>query len=129
MLEIRIIDKDHSETHPMDRRIARAVQLIEKDVLHSPHVEALASHAGMSLFAFIRNFKRETGVSPWQFILDCRIEAAKYRLENSAKPISEIAFEMGWQNVSHFTALFRRRVGTTPGRFRSDHTAAHRFAA
>jgi AraC-like DNA-binding protein len=129
MLTITIVDTEHNDQRPMDRRITRAIQLIQQDFFHSPHLDTIAAHAGLSVFAFVRKFKHETGVSPWQFILKGRIEAAKHRLLHSDLSISEIAYEVGWQNVSHFTALFRKHVGMTPGRYRDGHTEHQLLAA
>jgi AraC family transcriptional regulator len=103
----------------LDRRIERSLKVIENDFRRSLSLQELAKHAGLSVFAFVRTFKRETGVSPWQCIMRCRIEAAKALLMGTRMAIAQICFEVGWQNVSHFTAVFRRLVGISPGAFRA----------
>jgi len=67
---------------------------------------------------FVRLFKQSTGLTPYQFVLDCRIEKAKQLLKNHKLTITEISHQLGFYDQSRFTNTFRKRVGITPKRFR-----------
>ena len=79
-------------------------------------LETVARKIGLSRFHFIRQFKKHTGVSPHQFRIQRRIEAAK-GLIRSGLPFSEIALETGFSDQSHFTNKFRHYTGATPSQY------------
>jgi AraC family transcriptional regulator len=98
---------------------------IAKDYLRENFNQAvslleLAGLTGLSRSWFARAFKESTGVAPYQWMLQFRIEKAKGLLRNSAIPIVEIATQVGFADQSHFTKLFRRFTGTTPREWRND---------
>lgn len=80
--------------------------------------EELAAYAGLSPFHFIRTFKKETGFTPHEYIMDTRFAAAKYLLKNSTVPVKEICFCTGFSGESVFCTAFRRRYGMTPLEYR-----------
>jgi len=75
--------------------------------------------AGFSPYYFTRKFKKETGMTPHQFLLSTRISAAKYNLSNTSMTISEIAYSCGFDDESAFCYCFRKREGVTPNEFRT----------
>lgn len=116
---------DSSEPAPVqapvlaDQRLARAIDRIEADLTGDLSLEELAGIAGMSTFHFARSFKAATGEAPHRFIVRRRIERAKILLRTTTLPVAEIAFRVGWDNVSHFTQAFKSVTGLTPGAFRA----------
>ncbi|MBW4449641.1 MAG: AraC family transcriptional regulator [Spirirestis rafaelensis WJT71-NPBG6] len=74
----------------------------------------LAAIAQMSLYHFLRLFKQSMGVTPYQYILQCRIDKGKYLLQHSELSIADIALRVGFCDQSHFTRYFKRIVGVTP---------------
>ena len=68
---------------------------------------------------FCRLFKQSTGITPHQYLTQCRINRAKQLLSKTKLTITEIAFEIGFNNHSSFTRLFRKYVGITPNSFRA----------
>ena len=72
----------------------------------------------MSPYHFARLFKQATGVSPRQFVIRRRIEAAKILLAARRLSIGEVALAVGFCSQSHFTTSFRRSTGITPGHYR-----------
>jgi len=68
---------------------------------------------------FARRFQQRTGVAPYTWFMDRRIDEAKRLMMESRMPLVEIALDSGFCSQSHFTEAFRRRVGTSPGRWRS----------
>jgi AraC family transcriptional regulator len=83
-------------------------------------LDALAAIAGISSYHFIRQFKKSMNVSPLQYIIGLRMEAAKKLLMQSDLSITEIALEVGYDSISHFINLFKRHTGVTPAQFRRE---------
>lgn len=82
-------------------------------------VKALADQLGMGTHQFTRHFGQSMGCSPYRFVVQRRIERARFLLEKSSLPLAEIALELGFVSQSHFTSVFRREVRTTPQSYRS----------
>lgn len=102
-----------------DARIRRAMDYIEEHKAEEISLETLAGIAAMSPFHFARSFKSATGLPPHKYLAARRMEMAKQLLKSTTLPVVEIAFRTGYENVSHFTQVFRQHVGTTPGAFRA----------
>jgi YesN/AraC family two-component response regulator len=64
--------------------------------------------------------KKETGISAQEYIHNKVIDVAKERIFDISKPISEIAYEMGFRYPQYFTRLFKQRVGQSPNEYRID---------
>jgi AraC family transcriptional regulator len=79
----------------------------------------LAALIGMSPCYFAWLFKQTTGVSPHQFIIQCRLERSQQLLKHSEEPIAEIAVHCGFSSQSHLTRLFRKHFNTTPKAYRN----------
>jgi AraC family transcriptional regulator len=78
----------------------------------------LANVAHLSASHFSFEFKRLTGLSPYQYVLQCRVERAKQLLIQSQNSIAEIANQVGFANQGHLSHHFKRRYGVTPGTMR-----------
>jgi len=81
-------------------------------------LQDLANLLGMSQYYFCRLFKQSAGLSPYQYILQQRVESAKRLLKQSERSIAQIALECGFTNQSQLTQHFRRFTGTTPRVYR-----------
>ena len=78
----------------------------------------LAAVAGMHPNYFIRLFKEKTGTTPAKHITIQRIERAKTLLETTDLPISDIMHSLGFDDISHFSKLFKRYAGYSPRYYR-----------
>ena len=78
----------------------------------------LAAVVQMSPAHFARLFKGATGQTPHQYVITCRMERAKHLLTETTVPLHEIGARVGYADQSHFTALFRQYVTTTPKAYR-----------
>jgi AraC family transcriptional regulator len=78
----------------------------------------LSSIAQISPYHFLRLFKKSLGITPHQYILQQRIERAKYLLQSSHLDISEISLRVGFCDSSHLTRCFKSIVGKTPSQWR-----------
>jgi AraC-like DNA-binding protein len=67
---------------------------------------------------FLRTFKRVTGVTPHQWVLRARLRDAARRLADTRAPVTEIALDVGFEDLSNFIRTFRAEFGVSPSRFR-----------
>jgi AraC-like DNA-binding protein len=96
-----------------DQRILAAA-----DGLEETSVAEMARKSGLGQSQFHALFRATTGQSPKQYHLRKLLDRAVDRLVTTADPIAEIAYDLGYQNVSSFNRLFRQRFGVTPSEFR-----------
>lgn len=81
-------------------------------------VSQLAALAGLSDYHFIRIFKKQTGFTPHEYLLNTRMNTARYLLKNSRLPVKEICFSTGFSCESVFCSAFKRIEGMTPAQYR-----------
>jgi AraC family transcriptional regulator, transcriptional activator FtrA len=81
-------------------------------------VEDMARHANVSPRTFARRFRAETGTTPLQWLLGRRVLAARRLLEESDRPVEEIAHEVGFGDAASLRSHFRRATATTPTAYR-----------
>ncbi|MGP1373755.1 MAG: helix-turn-helix domain-containing protein [Almyronema sp.] len=79
----------------------------------------LAKLIGLSPFHFSRLFKQSLGISPYQYLIQQRVERAKRLLKHSDQAIVEIALACGFNSHSHLSKQFRQLTGTTPKAYRA----------
>ena len=80
-------------------------------------LDQLARQAGVSRFHFARQFRLSTGESPMGYLRRVRIERSKSILQSRETTIAEVAARLGFSDQSHFTRIFGRLVGLSPGSF------------
>lgn len=101
------------------RAVKRAIAHIDTNIGSNLEVFELAKAAGLSMFHFCRVFKRETGLSVHQFVLERRLACARQMLLGTNEKIASIALECGFSSQSHLTTAFRKRYAVTPRAFRN----------
>jgi AraC family transcriptional regulator len=102
-----------------DQRVARALAYLEDHLSEDVALETLASTAAMSPFHFTRVFKAQTGLPPHRYVIHRRMERAKDLLKSQKRSVMDIAWTVGYQDVSRFGELFKRHTGMTPAAYRS----------
>ena len=95
-----------------------AVELLEARIGGRIGLGELAQEVGVSAARLAREFRVRYGVSVGEYVRRLRIEWAAAELVRGERSLAEIAAEAGFADQSHFTRVFRRRVGTTPSRYR-----------
>ncbi|HLL28643.1 MAG TPA: helix-turn-helix transcriptional regulator [Xanthobacteraceae bacterium] len=101
------------------QRVSAALRRIEANADAPLALAELAGEAAMSPYHFLRTFQQVTGTTPHQFILRTRLHRAAVRLRRSKEPISAIAFDAGFNDLSTFNRRFRRVVGVSPSDYRA----------
>ena len=101
------------------RIVIRAKDYIADHKFEPVKLEQIARALNVSTFHFCRRFKLETGLTFVEYLSRVRIEQAKLLLHNTHLRISEIAYEIGFQSLTHFNRTFRKLVGTSPTEYRS----------
>jgi len=99
-------------------KLKRVTSFIAENYGTEIKLDELAHVAGMSSFHFAREFKRTTGTTPHQYLINFRVERAKALLSENSLPLCEVGLRSGFSHQSHFTRLFRRITGTTPHLYR-----------
>jgi AraC-like DNA-binding protein len=85
----------------------------------APHtVAGLARMARLSPDQFLRSFKAVTGVTPHQWLLRARLRAAAEKLAATKTPVTEIALDVGFADLSNFTRSFHTEFGASPRQYR-----------
>ncbi len=100
--------------------ITRAKEFIGEHSAEPLSLQQVAKRAHLSSCYFCRKFKDTTGLSFTEYVARTRVEAAKNLLINPQVRISEVAFEVGFQSLTHFNRVFRDITGQSPTKFRED---------
>ena len=82
-------------------------------------LDDMAAMAGLNRYHFIRVFRAVVGESPHQYLIAARLRAAADRLMDTHEPVTAIALEVGFNDISHFNATFRRTFGLSPSALRN----------
>jgi AraC-like DNA-binding protein len=101
-----------------DARIKKAIQYIHDNYFRSLSLQEIASYSFLSVRHFTELFKKYTGQSFIQYFHAYRIEKAKAALRETDKSITDIAFEVGYDDSAHFIQRFRKIENMTPSRYR-----------
>jgi AraC family transcriptional regulator len=101
-----------------ESQLQRVFDYIHNHLDQDVALEDIANVLSLSQYHFCRLFKQATGVAPYQYLTQRRIERAKQLLLTTNLTITEIAFAVGLSNHSSFTRLFRQYVGVSPKLFR-----------
>ena len=95
----------------------RVVEYVEANLGESVTLRELADVAELSTHHFLRMFKRSLGLTPYQYLLQRRLERAKELLRSQPASLAEVGLSTGFGSQSHFTTTFHRVVGATPAEF------------
>jgi AraC-like DNA-binding protein len=100
-----------------DPRIQRVIRWVDERIAEPLEIGDLARAAGMSRYHFSRSFRAELGISPYQWLLQKRVEHAAALLRRRRVSVTEAAFEVGFSDLSRFARAFRDQFGCPPSAF------------
>lgn len=113
------IDGFGIQTNPRDgERINAIYEYVDKNFRDTIHLDAAAALVNMTVPSFCRYFKKLTNKTFLQFVNEYRISYACRLLTQNHESIAEIAFECGFNNLSHFNKQFKRVTGKSPSVYR-----------
>ena len=98
--------------------IARAKQFIEEHQDEDISLPDVSKAVNTSTFYFCKMFKKATGINFTEYLARVRIEKAKNLLLNPNARVSEVAYDVGFQSLTHFNRVFRKLVGESPTEYR-----------
>ncbi|KKL19895.1 hypothetical protein LCGC14_2460900 [marine sediment metagenome] len=100
-------------------QVRRAKALLEEDEEGLPRMERIAAELDMSRAHFFRIFKENTGLTPYQYHLELKLNRARQMLRNSDLSVKHIARLLRFSNVYHFSKFFKNRTGVAPTPWRN----------
>jgi len=101
------------------RRIEKVNEYIQENLYQNIKIKEVAELVNMSETAFSHFFKKRTQRSFSDYITDLKVGNAARHLIETEKNISEICYECGFNNISNFNRIFKKKLGLTPSDFRS----------
>ncbi len=105
-----------SQTQKSTDRMKAILQHLEENYMTAIQLDELATLAHMTPAHLCRCFKAVTGRTPIAFLIDYRLDKARYSLMTTDRSITDIALACGFNDVSYFTRLFRQKYAITPNR-------------
>ncbi len=97
----------------------RTITYINEHFSRDVSISELAALAGLSQYHFIRTFKKETGFTPHEYLVNTRLATARYLLKNTRLPVKDICFNTGFSCESVFCSAFKKHQGMTPAQYRA----------
>jgi AraC-like DNA-binding protein len=111
-----LLDADELRQSATARISARTREALEQASGRPPSIADLAADLGTSRFALLRRFKSDFGITPHAFVLRVRIDRARERIARGSD-LADVAHDLGFADQSHFTRVFKKIVGVTPGEY------------
>jgi AraC-like DNA-binding protein len=100
------------------RRAVETALWIDANSHRQIDLDDAAAQAGVSPFHFLRLFSDVLGVTPHQYLVRSRLRHAARRLADDDSPITDIAYDVGFNDLSNFVRTFHRAAGASPQKFR-----------
>jgi AraC family transcriptional regulator len=100
------------------RRAVESALWIDTHSHESIGLDSIARETGLSVFHFLRTFGRVFGVTPHQYLVRSRLRHAARLLAEDSRPVTSVAFDVGFNDLSNFVRTFHRAAGVSPHRFR-----------
>jgi AraC family transcriptional regulator len=102
-------------------QLRRAKEMLRESLCDNVQLAEVAQACKISVNHFSRAFKASTGQPPHQWVTTVRIEGARDLLANTYTPLVQVAGMCGFADQSHFSRVFARMVGCSPGAWRREH--------
>ncbi|WP_394992098.1 helix-turn-helix domain-containing protein [Emticicia sp.] len=115
---LNTIEKRFDFSHKDEDRINKVYEYVEKNYKQSIDIQAVADLANLTVPSFCRYFKKISHLTYTDFVNEFRInQACRLLFEN--KPIADICFEVGFNNISHFNKTFKQLKGVSPREYKT----------
>ncbi len=110
--------REGAAARPLASVIARAERRLTESADRPPDMPALARELGLAYSLFRREFKRHTGLAPYQYVQQLRLEKARRLIGNTNESLKVIAEQLGFASAYHLSAAFKGRYGEAPAHWR-----------
>ena len=114
-----VTESSRTPTASDARRVSEVLRWMEPRLADPFSLGGLSREAAMSPYHFVRTFRKVVGVTPYEYVLQMRLQRVCVELRRSSEPISTIAFRAGFSDLSTFNRQFRRMVKETPSTYRT----------
>lgn len=104
--------------HEAEEKLRSVLTFIKEHYNESIKIHEMAEICGYSDSHFMYFFRNYTGVTALNYLNQYRLEQAAKKLQTTNMPVSQIAMECGWDNISYFNRMFHKMYGVTPGKYR-----------
>jgi transcriptional regulator GlxA family with amidase domain len=109
------------------RRIGKAIDYMNQNFQKQITLTEVAKLANMTDVSFSRFFKNRTGITFMDSLLEMRLGHASRLLIDTTQSVSEVAYNCGFNNISNFNRLFKKKKGCTPKEFRESYSYGNRI--
>lgn len=90
------------------------IEFMNENYMYELSMEEIASYTGRSLATFKRDFAKISDLTPQKWLINKRLQVAYEKLKNEDKKVSDVYVEVGFKNLSHFYAAFKKQFGYSP---------------
>jgi AraC-like DNA-binding protein len=109
-------DEIHNLLYPDDSHpVSKSIEFIDQNIMNSISLKNLANSLYMSESNFSHMFKKNTGCTPVEYIRDKKLEHSKKLLKS--KSVTDTSYDLGYDNISYFIKLFKKKYGITPKQY------------
>ena len=110
--------KLHNGTNYLNENVKKAIDYMNENYANGISCEEISNLIGIGKFSFIRSFKSQVGKTPYEYLLDLKIEKSKKMLRSKEFSITEISLLCGFSSHSHFTSTFKKITGLSPTEYK-----------
>ncbi len=121
---IYAIGKQHSLEYLRDNTtpiVDRARVIFRENTETKITAEQVAEELGVSYSFFRKVFKKHTGISPGQYLIQLKMEKAKLLLTMSNRLVKEVSYDLGFESCFYFSKLFKEKTGLSPANYREEY--------
>lgn len=90
------------------------LEFLERNYMNDLSMEEIANYTGRSLSTFKRDFKKYSNLSPQKWLIRRRLEASHELIHKGKRKVSEVCFDVGFKNLSHFSKIYKKTYGVPP---------------
>ncbi len=120
MLNIIFAELENRQLYSGDD-LKKVLNYIDRNIKRGVTLDMAATYVGMSASYFSKFFKKYMGINFITYVTDRKIEAAKDMLENTDRPVINIAYDLSYSETNYFSKTFKKKVGVTPTEYREQH--------
>ncbi|MEY4865071.1 MAG: hypothetical protein RLZZ114_500 [Bacteroidota bacterium] len=99
------------------RKLKDAKEHLLRDVFNPPTLRVLSKQHGLNEYQLKVGFKEIYGTTVYGYVMDAKLQKSRLLLDSGRYSVNEVAFQVGYQNPSHYIAAFKKKFGTTPKKY------------